>query len=120
MNIENRDFYLTNSALYSQIIKCNSRIDDLDVKARVDVAKALVKDSKLYDGKVLKIAGRDSDILIEVLEMQSTVNLESIKENVANIIIKNNNEKLNDLMMKQLMKYVAKASGVNENIFYGG
>jgi hypothetical protein len=120
MNKYKRDFYLTNSTLYSEIIKCNSYIIDLDDKAKISVAKSLLEDSERYEGPVVCIDGRKSKPLLNILKMQSIYDLESIKADLANLILQENIEEVECLMMRQLRRYVARATGVNEHIFYGG
>ncbi len=119
-----KDFNSTNATLYSEIIKCNSYMDDIDINARIEVAKSFLKDlnlkySKGYKCRVVNIEGGGSKCLLDILEIQSLDNIANIKERLSNIIIDGNIDYISALMLNQLYKYTARACGVNEKIFYG-
>lgn len=124
MRKEMRNFTETNSMLYSEIVKCNSHMNDIETEARIEIAKSFLKDLNLqhkkgYKCKVVSIEGSGSRCLLDILQIQSLSNIQNIKERLADIIINDNINDISALMLNQLYRYTARASGVNEKIFYG-
>lgn len=115
-----RNFYLTNSVLYHGIIKCKSSMDDIHGETKVELAKAFIRDSQAYNVEIGQIRSKNVEPILDVLEMNTHIDMSSVKIGLANIVISNNFDMISRLLRGQLYRYTARASGVNENVFYEG